>query len=300
MHVFVTGASGHIASHVIPALIAAGHSVTGLVRSDRSAAVVTALGAAVVRGDLAALDTLGIAARESDGVIHLAFDHDQQGSGDLMGAVAADLQAVTAIGEALVGSGKAFVGTNATAGMVLAGATGELTELDALPGGPRIDAENAVIAFAERGVRASVVRLPPAVHSDGRFGFVSGLVEIARVTGVAQYVSDGANRWPSVHTADAAALYIAALESARPGSRVHAVAESGIPLRDIAAAIGRRVGVPTASIAPEAAGDAFGHLAPFVGVDDVVSSKLTRDLLGWQPTGLGLIDDLTAASLADH
>lgn len=300
MRVFITGASGHLASKVIPALIAAGHSVTGLARSDRSAAAVAALGAAVIRGNLADLDTLGTAARESDGVIHLAFDHEQQGSGDLMGAVAADLAAATAIGAALAGSGKPFVGTNATAGMVLAGATGKLTELDALPGGPRIDTENAVIAFAEQGVRASVVRLPPAVHSDGRFGFVSGLVEIARAAGVAQYIGDGENRWPAVYTADAAALYVAALQTAPAGSRVHAVAEDGIPMREIAAAVGRRVGVPTASIAPEAAGDAFGYLAPFVGVDDPVSSQLTRDSLGWQPTSPGLVDDLTAAPAADH
>jgi nucleoside-diphosphate-sugar epimerase len=300
LRVFVTGASGHIASRVIPALVAAGHTVTGLARSDKSAAAVAARGATVVRGDLADRDILGAAAHDADGVIHLAFDHERQGSGDLLGATAADFEAVQAIGAALAGSGKPFVGTNATAGMVLAGATGELTELDALPGGPRIDSENAVVTLAEQGVRASVVRLPPAVHSNGRFGFVSGLLEIAKVAGVARYIGDGANRWPSVHTDDAAALYVAALESAPAGSRLHAIAEGGIPIREIAAAVGRRLGVPTASISPEAAGEAFGYLAPFVGIDDPVSSQLTRDSLGWQPTRPGLIDDLDATPAANH
>lgn len=292
MHVFVTGASGHIASAVIPELVSAGHAVTGLARSDRSAAAVQSLGAGVRRGDLDDLDGLSSAVREADGVIHLAFKHAEMRSGDLASAAAADLRAIETMGAALKGSGKPFVGTNATLGLVMAGFQGQLTEHDVWPGGPRIDAENTVIALAGQAVRSSVVRLPPTVHSRGRYGFVSGLIAIARATGVAGYLGDGDNRWPAADTRDVGRLYRLALESAPAGSRLHAVAEEGIALRDTAAAIGRRLGIPAAPVAAENAERHFGYLSAFVGLDNPTSSQITRDLLGWTPTRPGLISDL--------
>lgn len=294
MHVFITGASGHIASAVVPELLSAGHRVTGLARSDRAVAAVQALGAEVRRGDLDDLDGLRAAAREADGVIHLAFKHEQQNWGDLAGAIAADLRAVEAIGAALRGSGKPFVGAGATLALTLAGVQGRLTEHDARPGGMRIDAENTLVALAEHGVRSAIVRLPPTVHSLGRLGFVSGLIAIARASGVAGYLGDGSNRWPSADTRDVGRLYRLALESAPAGSRLHAVAEEGIALRDIAAVIGRRLGVPVAPIATERAEQHFGHLAMFVGLDNPTSSGITRELLGWSPTRPGLLPDLDA------
>jgi nucleoside-diphosphate-sugar epimerase len=291
--VFVTGASGHIASAVIPDLLSAGHAVTGLARSDRAAAAVQSLGADVRRGDLDDLDGLSTAVREADGVIHLAFKHEEQQAGDLASAVAADLRAIRTMGAAVKGSDTPFVGTCATGALALAGFHGQLTEHDALPGGPRIDAENAVIGLAEQGVRSSVVRLPPTVHSLGRFGFVSGLIAIARATGVARYVvDDGNNRWPSADTRDVGRPYRSALESAPAGSRLHAVAEEGIALRDIDTVIGRRLGVPVAPITAENAEQHFGYLSGFVGPDNPTSSQITRDTLGWTPTRPGLISDL--------
>ncbi len=292
MRVFVTGASGHIASAVIPELLSAGHAVTGLARSERAAAAIGALGADVRRGDLDDLDGLSAAVREADGVIHLAFKHEEQQSGDLAGAVAADLLAIEAIGAALTGSGKPLVGTCATGALALAGFYGQLTEHDVMPGGPRVDAENTVIALAEQGVRSSVVRLPPTVHSLGSYGFVSGLIAIARATGVSGYLGDGSNRWPSVDTRDVGRLYRLTLESAPAGSRLHAVAEEGIALRDIATAIGRRLDVPVAPVAAEDTEQHFGHLSMFVGLDNPTSSQVTRGTLGWTPTRPGLLADL--------
>ena len=294
MHVFVTGASGHIASAVVPELLSAGHRVTGLARSDKAAAAVHALGADVWRGSLDGPDGLAAASREADGVVHLAFDHEQQNSGGLDGALAADLRAAAAIGEALRGSGKPFVATGATLALALAGHRGTLTEHDVHPAGPRIDNENAVVALAGDGVRSSVVRLPN-VHGPDTLGFVDGLIGLARATGVAGYLGDGTNRWPSAATADVGRLYRLALESAPAGSRLHAVAEEGVALRDIAAVIGRRLGVPTASVPDEQAAEHFGHLAMFVGLDGPASSAITRSALGWQPDGTGLLDDLDQA-----
>jgi nucleoside-diphosphate-sugar epimerase len=292
MRVFVTGASGHIASAVIPELVSAGHAVTGLARSDRSADAVRSLGADVRQGDLDDLDGLSTTVREADGVIHLAFKNEEMRSGDLAGAAGADLRAIEAMGAALKGSGKPFVGTNATFGLILAGFQGQVTEHDVLASGPRIDAENSVIALAGQGVRSSVVRLPPAVHSLGRYGFVSSLIAIARATGVAGYLGGRGNRWPAADTRDVGRLYRLALESAPAGSRLHAVAEEGIALRDIAAAIGRRLGVPAAPVDAENAERYFGFLSAFVGLDNPTSSHITRDMLGWTPTRPGLISDL--------
>jgi nucleoside-diphosphate-sugar epimerase len=295
MRVFITGASGHIGSAVVPELLAAGHEVVGLARSQASADRLLATGADVVRGDLDDLDGLRAAAASADGVIHLAFRHDAMQTGDFEGAVASDLRAIRAIGDALEGSGKPFVSTSGTLMLAFAGITGRPgTEEDAGEAGPRIDAENAVVAMGDRGVRSSIVRLPPLVHSDlDLHGFLPTLIGIARDTGKAGHLGDGSNRWPAVHTLDAARIYRLALESAPAGSRLHAVADTGVPTREIAEAIGRGLGLPTASIAPEDAGH-FGFLAPFVGMDNEVSAARTHELLDWRPTGPGLLADLDA------
>jgi nucleoside-diphosphate-sugar epimerase len=294
MRVFVTGASGHIGSAVVPELLDAGHHVVGLARSDSSAAALTAAGAEVRRGDLGDLDGLREAATAADGVIHLAYRHDAMQSGDLVGAHGADMGAIEAIGAALESSGKPLVGTSGTLMLSFAGPTGRpVTEEDVLKEGGRIDAENAVVALAEAGVRSSVVRLPPIVHSTlDRTGFAPTLIGIARDTGVSGYVGDGSNRWPAVHTLDAARVYRLALEEAAAGTRLHAVADEGVPLRDIAAAIGRGLDLPSESIAAEDAAGHFSFLGGFVGLDNTASSELTRRLLDWQPTHSGLLDDL--------
>jgi nucleoside-diphosphate-sugar epimerase len=290
MRVFVTGASGHIGSAVVPELLAAGHQVVGLARSDASAARLEAAGAEVRRGDLTDPDGLAEAAAAADGVIHLAFIHELMVAGDWLTAVAADLAATRAMGAALAGSGKPFVTTSGTLMLAMGGITGRPgTEADALDGGPRVDAENHVVGLAGEGVRSAVVRLPPTVHSDlDLHGFVPVLIGIARDTGVAGYAGHGANRWPAVHTRDAARVYRLALESAPAGTRLHAVADEGVPFRDIAAAIGRHLGVP---VAPRRA-EHFGFLAGFAGLDGPVTSTATRDLLGWQPAHPRLLADL--------
>jgi len=291
MRIFVTGASGFIGTAVTAELIGAGHQVVGLARSDAAAAALADAGAAPRRGSLDDLDGLREAAGTSDGVIHLAFKHDAMRSGDFPGAIAADLRAIHAIGDALVGSGKPLVAASAT--LLLAGLARVATEADALAHGPRIDAENTVIALAERGVRSSIVRLPPTVHSAReRHGFTATLIAIAREKGVAGYVGDGSNRWPAVHALDAARLFRRALETAPAGSRLHAVADEGVPFRRIAETIGRHLNLPAASIPPGEADAHFGFLGPFVPLDNPVSSARTRDLLGWAPTHPGLIDDL--------
>src|SRR5580693_3478666 len=294
MRVFVTGASGHIGSAVVPELLRAGHQVVGLARSDSSAAALAAAGAEVRRGDLDDLDGLRKAAGAADGVIHLAFKHDEMRSGDFPAAVAADLAAIGALAAPLEGTGKPLVTTSGTLMLTAAGITGRPgTEADFADGGPRVDAENFVIGLAERDVRSSVVRLPPITHSSlDHHGFAHVLIGIARQTGVSGYVGEGANRWPSVHTLDAAEVYRLALESAPAGSRLHAVADEGIPFRDIAAAIGRGAGVPTASIPASDAGEHFSFLGAFVGLDNPTSNSVTRKVLGWEPAHPGLINDL--------
>ncbi|OBH31073.1 3-beta hydroxysteroid dehydrogenase [Mycobacterium sp. E342] len=291
MHVFVTGASGHIGSAVVDELLEAGHQVTGLARSDESAAALATKGVRVHRGDLDDLDGLRSAAAASDGVIHLAFKHDFD---DFVGAAEADLRAVQAIGEVLVGSDRPFVSTSGTLLLSLLGHGGPGTEQDTLPGGPRVDSENAVIALAERGVRSSVIRLSPIVHSDlDHHGFTNHLISTARGTGKSAYIGDGANRWPGVHTLDAAHLYRLALEKAPPGTRLHGVADEGVRFREIAAVIGRHLDVPTVSLPAEEAGH-FGFLALFAALDNPTSSALTQKVVDWQPEGPGLLEDLDA------
>lgn len=291
MRVFVTGATGHIGSAVVPELIAAGHQVVGLSRSDSGAAALDEAGAEVLRGDLMDHDSLRRGASESEGVIHLAFQHDLMRSGGHGDASANELQAVHALGAALEGTDKPFVTTSGTLLLASLGRIG--TEDDTLESGPRIDAENATVALAERGVRSSVVRLSPSVHSSlDHHGFVPGLIAMARDQGVSPYVGDGANRWPGVHTLDAARLYRLALESAPAGTRLHGVADEGVPFKEIAEVIGRHLDVPVRSITPDEAPGHFSYLATFVQLDGPVSSDKTRRLLGWEPTHPGLIADI--------
>jgi nucleoside-diphosphate-sugar epimerase len=294
MRVFVTGASGHIGSALVPELLGAGHQVTGLARSDVSAAKLTAAGAEARRGDLDDLDVIAKAAAEADGVVHLAYRSDLMHAGDAAGVIAANLKVIETVGAALEGTGKPFVTPVGTLVLWSGGITGRAgTEDDTVESGPLAESENAAAALAERGVRVSVVRLAPVVHSvlDTR-GFVPALIALARQRGVAGYVGDGANRWPAVHTLDAARLFRLALESAPAGSRLHGVAEEGISFSELAEAIARNLGVPTASIAPGDAAGHFGFLAMFTAADNPASSALTRQRLGWAPTHAGLIADL--------
>jgi nucleoside-diphosphate-sugar epimerase len=290
MRIFVTGASGHIASAVVPELVAAGHDVTGLARSEQAAAAVTALGATPHRGDLDDLDGLTKAAADSDGVVHLAFKHDEMRTGNFTGAVAAELAVVQALGDGLAGTGKPFVGSSGT--LTLARLDRPGTEEDAADPGGRGDAENAMLGLAERDVRSSVVRIPPITHSRlDRHGFARTLIAIARQTGVAGYAGDGANRWPAGHTLDVGQLYRLALEEAPAGTRWHAAGDEGIPIRQIAQSIGDHLGIPTASIPDGRLEAHFGFLAGLIGLDNPTSTLTTRRVLGWEPTHPGLLAD---------
>jgi nucleoside-diphosphate-sugar epimerase len=294
MRVFVTGASGHIGSAVVPELIAAGHDVLGLARSDTAAAAVTALGATARRGDIDDLDGLRKAATDADGVIHLAFKHDLMRSGNSGAAVAADLAAVNALADGLEGTGKPFAGVSGT--LLLASLDRTGTEEDPGAPGGRTDVENAVIGFAQRDVRSSVVRISPITHSTlDRHGFARTLIAIAKQTGVAGYAADGSNRWPAVHTLDLAHLFRLALEDAPAGSRWHGVGDEGIPMREIAQSIGDHLGIPTASIPADRLEAHFGFLAMLIALDNPTSNQLTRRTLGWEPAHPGLLADFDEA-----
>ena len=300
MRVFVTGASGWIGSAVVPELIASGHQVIGLARSDAAAAALTGAGAEVRRGTLDDLDTLRDAAVASDGVIHLAFKHDLAFSGGFQDAADADRRAIETFGAALAGSERPLVIASGTLGVAPGRVATERDGhvLDAALGTSsrgaqtRMASAELVLSLASRGVRASVVRLPPTNHGAGDNGFMAALVGMARDHGIAAYIGAGANRWPAVHRLDSAHLFRLALEAAPPGSTLHAVADEGVPIREIAAVIGRHLDLPVVSIPVEDAAGHFAWLAEFLAIDSPASSTLTRARMGWEPTQLGLIDDL--------
>jgi len=286
MRVLVTGASGFIGSAVADELIAAGHTVIGLARSDASAEALTRAGHEVHRGDLTDLDSLRAGAASADGVIHLAFVHDFE---NFAGAVQTDSAAIEALGETLAGSDRPLVVAAGVAGLPRG-----TTEDDAIPAGfPRLS-ETTALNQVSKGVRASVVRLPPSVHGRGDYGFVPRLISIARERGVSGYPGDGSNAWSAVHRVDAARVFRLALEDAPAGSRWHAVADEGIAVREIAETIGRGLGLPAVSVPPDQATAHFGWLGGFFAVDANLGSALTRQRLGWEPTGPGLLADLDA------
>lgn len=268
MRVFVTGATGYIGSAVVQELINAGNQVIGLTRSDNGAAKLKEAGAEVHHGALDDLDSLHSGASDADGVIHLAFKHDFS---DFAGSLATDLRAVETMGAALRGTGKPFVTT--------AHANGTASD-------------NAVLALAEHGVRASIVSLSPSVHGEGDKGFVPRLIHIARDKGVSAYVDDGSNRWPAVHRLDAARLFRLAVEAAPAGSQLDGVGDEGIPFRDIAEIIGKHLNLPVVSISREEADAHFGFLGALASLDIPRSSAQTQELLNWQPVHPTLIEDL--------
>jgi nucleoside-diphosphate-sugar epimerase len=303
MRVFVTGASGHIASAVIPELLSNGHQVVGLARSDASAEAVAALGAEVRRGDLDDLDGLSAAAAEADGVIHLAFKHEALRMGDFMGAVSSDMAATQAIGQALIGTDKPFVSTGGTLMLAMGGITGGKrvgTEEDQIEGGPRTDAANYTISLGHQGVRSSVVRLAPMVHSElDHHGFTHTLIGLARENGVAAYTGDGSNRWPAANTYDIGVLYRLALEKAPAGSTFHGVGDTGIPRKVIAETIAGKLGIETKSITDEDAPQYLGFLAAFAGFDNPTSNDKTREVLRWEPTHPGWVEDVETGHYFD-
>ena len=298
MRVFITGASGWIGSAVVPELIGAGHQVVGLARSDASAAALAAAGAEVRRGSLDDPDSLHRAAAAADGVIHLAFKHDLAFAGNFEAATEADRRAIETFGEALAGTGRPFLIASGTLGLapgrVATERDGQTTDPAAPLTGPHARRANAqlTVALASRGVRSSVVRFAPTVHGDGDNGFMATLVAVARDKGVSGYVGDGTSRWSAVHRFDAAHLVRLALEQAPAGSTLHAVGEEGVRLRAVAEVIGRQLDLPVASVSPEDAIGHFGWLGSLLGTDSPASSTLTRELLGWEPTNPGLLDDL--------
>lgn len=288
MRVFVTGATGFVGSAVVSELLAHGHQVLGLARSDAGASALEAVGAEVVRGVLENADALASAAASADGVVHTAFNHDFSRFAE---NCALDRRAIEALGEGLAGSGKPLLVTSGTARLA-AGRLAVETDLPAegVGGYPRVS-ESAAAGLIAKGVAASTVRLAPSTHGAGDHGFVPMLIDIARRTGVSAYIGDGENRWSGVHRLDAARVYRLALERGVGGERYHAVAEEGVAFREIAAAIGRGLNLPVESRPAEH----FGWFALFSGMDALTSSAWTRETLGWTPTGPGLIADIETA-----
>ncbi|WP_327657406.1 SDR family oxidoreductase [Streptomyces sp. NBC_00483] len=293
MRIFVAGATGYVGSAIVSELLQAGHEVVGLARSDASAATLARAGIAVHRGDLGDLDSLRAGAAKADGVVFAANQHISETT-DSAARARVELNAVEAIGSELEQTGKPFVVTSGvigrTPGQVL------IEETPAVPNavtGLRLPVETYVLALGGRGVRSSSVRLAPTVHGRGDArGFVSMLIGIARAKGVSAFVGEGANRWSSVHRRDAAVLFRLAVESAPPGTPVHAVAEEGVRFRDIAGSIGRQLKLPAVSLTAEEASGHFGPLAPLVSLDNPTSSALTRERFGWVPAHPGLIADI--------
>jgi nucleoside-diphosphate-sugar epimerase len=288
MHVFVTGGTGTIGSAVVAELLRNGHTVLALARSDASALALKDAGAEALRGEIADLDVLRAGAAQTDGVISLAFSRDYGDPDALAQGVAQESAALAALGEELTGSDRPIVTVSGTPWVP----GRPSTEADPLPTdgpvGGRGRSVNALLELASRGVRATAVRMPRTVHNEGRGGFAGLLTEAARRSGVAGYPGDGTQRWPAVHALDAAVLFRLALESAPPGTCWHAVADEGDAVRDIATVVGRRLGLPVEAV-PE---ETFGPFGPIFAMDQPASSAHTRDVLGWQPTHPGLLEDL--------
>jgi nucleoside-diphosphate-sugar epimerase len=294
MRVFVTGASGWIGSATVDELLAAGHDVLGLARSDASAAALEAKGVTALRGDLDDLDALRKGAADADGVVHLANKHDWSNPAV---SNAAERAAVAAIADTLVGTQRPFVLASGVAGLAPGRPS---TEEDRSPfhgpDSPRGGSENLALEYVERGVRTVSARFAPTVHGDRDHGFIAYIVAAARDKGVSAYVGDGANRWSAVHRSDAARLVRLGLEQAPGGSLLHAVAEEGVSTKAIAEAIGRGLGLPVRSVATEDAVRHFGFIGSFFAMDLAASSTRTRELLRWEPTGPTLIDDIDAGA----
>ena len=288
MRVFVTGAAGFIGTETTRELIAHGHQVTGLARSDDNVATLEQLGAKVLRGSLQDLESLQRGARDADGVIHLAFIHDFTKFAE-NGAI--DKTAIEAMGDVLEGTHKPFIVTSGT-GLIAPGVliTEEMRR-DSSPHVPRVS-EQAGLAYASRGVRAMTIRLPQVHGAAGKAGLISYLVELARQKGAAAYVGEGSERWAAAHRQDVARLYRLVLENGATDGIYHAVGEEGVPMRQVIDVIGRALNVPVVSIRKEQAGDYYGPLAMFAGLDMPASSALTQQRLGWTPTGIGLIADI--------
>jgi len=274
-------------------LLAADHAVLGLARSDASAGAVAAAGAEVCRGDIGDLDVLRSAARDSDGVVHLAFRHDIAFTGDFQTAVDSDRSAIEAFGEALAGTDRPLAIASGVAGLKPGTLATERDMAEPFPGaGGRVSNERLALALSERGVRSISVRFAPTVHGLGDNGFIARIVAADRMAGSAAYLGEGLNRWPAVHRSDAACLVRLGIEGAPAGSVLHAVGEQGVPLREVAEVIGRGLDLPVTSITAEQAGTQFGFLAGFLALDMPTSNALTRELLSWEPSGPGLVADL--------
>jgi nucleoside-diphosphate-sugar epimerase len=295
MRVFLTGATGFIGSAIIPELIKAGHQVLGLTRSDAGAASLVAAGAEPHRGDLEDPESLRSGAVKSDGVIHCAFDHN---FANWVANCEKDQRAIEAMGSALAGSDRPLVITSGTGmGNSVPGQPATEDVFNSTRSNPRVVSELAGAAMLADGVNVSVVRLPQ-VHDPVKQGFVTYVAALAREKRVSAYVGDGRNRWPAAHVSDVARLYRLALEKREAGARYNAVAEEGIAVRDIAEVIGQGFNVPVVSLSPQEAAGHFGWLAPFAGMDLPASSAQTRERLGWQPTGPGMIADLERMNYA--